>query len=114
MKAYTGKDLPEHLLVRVAGSGTTDEVPEEVMEVIGAKLPGLIEEANCELALGRIKDAGTLAVPGVQELKLSEGAWPEEYLLLPDLRAALEEKREKIMGFAVKESGLQIVWLSCA
>ena len=114
MKIYAGKDLPEHLLVYVAENSTPDAVPEEVMEVIGAKLPGLIEETNCELAAGRIGAGNSLAVPGVQELKLSEGEWPEEYLLLPDLRAALEEKREKIMGFAVKESGLQIVWLSCA
>jgi aconitate hydratase len=42
------------------------------------------------------------------ELPFANGDW----ILLPDIRAAVREKRDKIMGFVVRETELKQIWMT--
>ena len=52
---------------------------------------------------------------GMLPLLIREGTLPFEngdWILLPDIRAAVLEKREKIFAFVVKENALEAMWLT--
>ncbi len=52
---------------------------------------------------------------GMLPLLIEEGNLPfanGDWILLPDIRAAIREKREKIMGFVVKDDSLTEIWMS--
>jgi hypothetical protein len=52
---------------------------------------------------------------GMLPLLIEEGELPfanGDWILLPDIRAAVREKRDKIMGFVVRETELKQIWMT--
>ena len=52
---------------------------------------------------------------GMLPLLIEEGELPfanGDWILLPDIRAAVREKRDKIMGFVVREKELKQIWMT--